>query len=188
MGKHSNYAALNLTPEEAEELARWDAMCEAEDLTFAEYEQSDFIDEMNNPEKAAQKKRTHETYANFTAEQKAAHAKAVEKYYWSHVEQVKEYHSKWYQENKERIAAQQRDYRIRTGRQMTPEQKEEKKAATKAKYEAGKKPKKEKPVLTPKQLAQKAKRAAYQRAYYEAHKEQLTAYQKKWREEHKNRK
>lgn len=75
----------------------------------------------------------------------------------AHKESEAERKKKWYQENKDRIKAKQKEYRVRTGRQMPPEQKEAKKRET----------------------------AERRKAYYSEHKEAVRAYQKAYREARK---
>ena len=121
--------------QELEELRLYDAEIDAEELTYEDFEQDDFIDEMNDPAGAKKRAKKREAYHRRKEEmiQNGTYEDLVKgwsEYYHSHKEQIKAKQKTWYEENKERIKAQQKAYRIRTGRQMTPEQKAAKKAAS----------------------------------------------------------
>lgn len=126
--------ATRFTEEELESMRQWDAEVGASEMTAEDFESEDFVEDLLFPEQAKireQKKQSRaEKYAAKTEEQRQADRDRIARYYVENKEAVAERHRRWYQENKERIKAHQRDYRIRSGRQMTPEQKAAKKAAT----------------------------------------------------------
>ena len=129
------------TPEELEELRRIDAEIDAEPMTDEDYRLSDFIDGILFPEQKERKERKR-------ADNRAQRDSFVEKHgeealkakykadYQKNKEADRERKKAWYAANKDRIRAQQQAYRIRTGRQMSPEEKAQKKAETAARNAA----------------------------------------------------
>ncbi len=156
-----------LTPEELEELRRFDGEIDNADLTLEDYEYSDFVDDLLFPEKRKARERRKESRTRATEaspEKVAEEAERMRRYYLEHQEEIADSHRRWYQKNKDRVRLQQREYRVRTGRQLTDEEKA-KKAAEKAERDR-----------------------AYQKAYREANREKYLAYQKAYREAKKKEK
>ena len=124
------------TKEELESMRRWDEEIENSEMTLEDFEICKFVDELLSPEKVKNREYRKNLWEQKTPEQQeASKKKAAEscaKYYQSHKEQIAKSHASWYQRNKERIRLQQQEYRIRAGKQMTPEQKAKKKAETAA--------------------------------------------------------
>ena len=124
------------TPEELEELRVIDAEIDAEEMTDEDWRTSDFIDSILFPEKARANARKRAA----NAERRQAIIReygeeALKKKYKADYQKVdkeaeRERKKIWYQQNKDRILAQQKAYRIRSGRNISPEQRAEKKAAT----------------------------------------------------------
>lgn len=126
------------TPEELEELRRFDEEIDAEGFTCDELEDAAVVEGLLFPEREKQLARRRElwklrvqqmiadgTYDEFRQKQ-ADYAEA-------HKEEIAARRHRYYEENKELIQMKQREYRIRKGLTMSPEEKARKKAENKAK-------------------------------------------------------
>ena len=123
MGK----AVALFTPEELEELRKFDEEVDAMELTYADYLLEDLVEDLLFPEKAATRvKRSTKRREQIDAKKKDGTYEAVARKYkedYAKKDKAAERERKraWYQKNKARIALQQRDYRVRTGRQKAAE-------------------------------------------------------------------
>ena len=95
------------TAEELAELAAFDAEIDAEDapLTPAEKRQAAFVEDLLFPERA-KKRAYNKSYYQRNAAQVKSYAEA-------HKAEIKERKHKWYLANRDRVRAQQSDYRAR---------------------------------------------------------------------------
>lgn len=123
MGK----AVSLFTPEELEELKAFDAEVDAMELTYEDYLFEDFVDSLLFPEKAAESVKRKTRYRERIAAKKkdgtyeAVARKYKEEYAKKDKAAERERKREWYRRNKERVALQQRDYRIRAGIQKPAE-------------------------------------------------------------------
>lgn len=107
------------TAEELEELKRFDEEIDREDLTHEDYMLEELVEDILFPEKAVARKKL----ADYRKKKREAvpaeerKRKAKEAYAKKDKEAEKARKRAWYLKNKEKIMAQQRDYRIRTGKQ-----------------------------------------------------------------------
>ena len=117
------------SPEELEELRKFDSEIDAAEMTEEDYKISDFVDELLFPERAKKNARSRSAYAERKRAQiesgtyetvRQGYKKA---YAAKDKDKERERKRRWYQENKGRVHAQQRAYRIKTGRQKDPEAK-----------------------------------------------------------------
>ena len=122
------------TPEELEELRRFDAEIDAAEITDEDYRISDLIDSLlEEPERKRTNERKRAAYNQKKQEivdeggEEALKAFFKSEYAKTDKEVERERKRKWYQENKDRIRAQQKAYRIRSGRQPSAEEKARKK-------------------------------------------------------------
>lgn len=107
------------TAEELEELRRFDEEIDKADLTYEDYLIEDLVEDLLFPEKAAERERKAESYRRQMAakDQEKLKAKRKADYAKKDKEAEKKRKQEWYKKNRERIRLQQRDYRMRTGRQ-----------------------------------------------------------------------
>lgn len=96
---------VTFTSEELEELRRFDAEIDAAPMTFEDYQISDFVEDLLFPGQ----KRSRQSYDRYR-EWYIAYGR---EYRTAHQEEERRRKQRWYQENKERVRAQQRAYRQR---------------------------------------------------------------------------
>lgn len=124
------------TAEELLELRKYDEEVDAADLSYDDYLSEDFVEDLLFPEKAQMREKRKEYRKECESRAKSdgtydEQKKKRSKYAKANKDKIRAYQHEWYLKNKERIALQQREYRMKTGLQMTPEEKEKKKAETK---------------------------------------------------------
>ena len=104
---------MTFTPEQREELRRFDTMVDAAQMTYEDYQRSDFVEALLFPELERERaKKRAENRRKY--ERRKEKAKAYDRAYQAaHREEVAERKRAWYQANRERILAQQRAYRKR---------------------------------------------------------------------------
>lgn len=107
------------TAEELEELKRFDEEIDKADLTYEDYLIEDLVEDLLFPEKARERERKAESYKRQMASKDPEKLKAKRKadYAVKDKEAERRRKQEWYRKNKERIRLQQKDYRVRTGRQ-----------------------------------------------------------------------
>lgn len=136
--------AIRWTAEELDAMRLWYEAIDNSPATLEEYELSRFVEELLDPETAKRKEknrqRVRDRRARMTPEQRAAEAKYFHEYYQNHKKAIARRKAEWYQRNKERIQLQQREYRISTGKQMSPEEKKHRKAKTTARRKTRRQP------------------------------------------------
>lgn len=102
---------MTFTPEEREELRRYDAMIDAAPMTYEDYQLSDFVEALLFPERERARAKQR-TAARRRYERRKEKARAYDREYQAaHREEVAARKRAWYQANRERVLAQQRAYR-----------------------------------------------------------------------------
>lgn len=114
---------LRFTPEELEELRRFDEEVDASDLTYEDYLLEDLVEDLLFPHRVVVRKKNVERHKRETASKSPEELKQKYKAEYAKKDKEAERRRKqeWYRKNKERIALQQRDYRMKTGRQKANE-------------------------------------------------------------------
>ncbi len=102
---------MTFTPEELEELRRYDALIDAAPMTYKDYLLSDFVEALLFPEREYERKKQREAARRRYERRKEAVSAYGKEYRAAHKEQEAARKRAWYQANRERILAQQRDYR-----------------------------------------------------------------------------
>lgn len=107
------------TAEELEELRKFDEEVEEAELTYEDYLLEDLVEDILFPEKAKEREKLHEYRKAKREAVPVAERKRKEKEAYAKKDKEAERARKreWYKKNKERIRLQQKDYRVRTGRQ-----------------------------------------------------------------------
>ncbi len=99
------------TPEELEELRRFDSLIDAAPMTHRDYLLSDFVEALLFPEREREREKKREAAHRRYERRKEAVSAYGREYRASHKQQEAARKRAWYQENRERILAQQREYR-----------------------------------------------------------------------------
>ena len=104
---------LTFTPEELEELRRFDAEVDAAPMTYEDYQISDFVEQLLFPERLFERARWRE-YKRRTYERDGEKRRQYQREYRAaHKEEAAARKRVYYEANRERVLAQQRDYRRR---------------------------------------------------------------------------
>ncbi len=107
------------TAEELEELRRFDEEVDASELTYEDFLLEDLVEDLLFPERVVTRKKNVERRKRENASKtpEELSRKYKEDYAKRDKEAERQRKREWYKRNKERVMLQQRDYRIKTGRQ-----------------------------------------------------------------------